>query len=218
MVPPPSTPHRLSSAANVKKPRAPEAHNPLAHQESSRFPTQKFALWPSGLKDNAGWSEPLKGLGLENGSAAWRSRASPRKPRTAAGTRPMSRRRRGPLPQHPQPAPPPGLRLGRTHARRHAHPPTAAPLPAPPQGPPARRRRGRRAHAQRRPAEGVQPLAAEPEAATRPRLRPLLPGAAAGRSLPATTATPLRRRACVAAGSAPRFHDDRGALQGYPPR
>lgn len=34
----------------------------------SRFPTRKFAVWTSGLKDNTGWGEPLL-----SGARLWRT-------------------------------------------------------------------------------------------------------------------------------------------------
>lgn len=196
------TPLRLSSAAKVKNPRAQRRDHPLAHQESPGFPTQKFALWTSGLKDNAGRSEPLL-----RGSA-WRtarrrgvharplgSRVPPQGSGVPRGTRPFARRRRGPYLSARNPRRlPASASAARTHTR-----------PQRPGFPPLFSGPRRRAHAQRGPTEGVEPLAAEPEAATRPRLRPPLPDAAAGRSLPATTATPLRKRACVTGCSAPEF-------------
>lgn len=123
------------------------------------------------------------------------SRVPPHGSGVPPGTRPFARRR-GPYLSARSPR---RLPASASAARPHTR-------PQPPDFPPLFSGPRRHAHAQRGPAEGVEPLAAEPEAATRPRLRPPLPGAAARRSLPATTATPpLRKRACVTGHSAPKF-------------
>lgn len=92
----------------------------------------------------------------------------------------------------------------RPPSRPHAHPPGSpaahrgsasrpSPRPPPPRARPAPTYRGASSHWPPSP------------------LRPPLPGRAAGRSLPATTASPLRKRTCVTACPA-LWPDDRRSL------
>ncbi|XP_051038143.1 protein tonB2-like [Phodopus roborovskii] len=183
-------------------------HNPLAHRESSRFPTQKFALWTFGLKDKAGWKRApfeVRGGGVASTRVPSEAASRPGQPSPPGDS--LLRPPPWLLPQRPHPEPPPGLRLGRTHAR----PPTAAPLPAPsprPQ-PPPRARPAPTCPGREGPATGR---------GARSALHFLV-------GLPATTATPLGKRACATACPAPgpmrggacwgvrRLHDDRRVAQ-----
>ncbi|CAO2611867.1 Small integral membrane protein 18 [Lemmus lemmus] len=151
---PQSTPHTLRSPANVKL-GVQGPRNPLAHRESFRFPTQKFAFWTSGLKDKAGWKRaPFRVLGLANRSAAvWRPRASLRKPRRASGsrvprgTRRFARRRGSYLSAYSPRRLPASASAARKPARSPGRPPRL-------RFPPLVRGPRRRAHAKRRPTEG----------------------------------------------------------------
>lgn len=211
------TPHRLSSAAYGKNLGAQKRHNTLAHQEIFPLSNPKVCLMDVRPKRQC-WlgRASFKRLGLENGSAAWGSRASPRKPRPASGQ--PSPARYSPL--HPLLRPPtsaPAARAAsrpppRPHARTHTRPqrPGFPPLVSAPR---------RRVRVQRGPAEG-----GSSHWPRSPRRR-LGPGSALHFLVPrldARSRQPPRRRSENARASLgappPSFHDDRSALKSCPPR
>lgn len=216
----PTSTHTLRSPANVNfEVQGPQ--DPLDHRESSRFSTQKFAFWTSGLKDKADWKRtPFGVLGWANRSAAvWRPRASLRKPRRASGSR-VSRvtsrfaRRRGSY-------------LSACSPRRLPASASAARTPTRPAGRPPRLRfpplvRGprRRAQAQRRPTEGRPATGRRAGSAlhflverldARSRQPPRRRSENARASLRAPPPGPMKGGACW---GVPSLHDDRRPLRG----